>query len=116
MKKLFWSMIVLFLLVAPVLAQDATEQPTEEAGTMFSYDASAPLNLQVAGTEMRGDVTVKDITYSGPTREKPFSAYLVVPAGNGPFPGILYAHWYDPSTTTSNRTEFLDEAVMMAQT
>ncbi len=116
MKRLVWTMLVLLLLAAPVLAQDAAEQSTEEPTPMFTYDAGAPLNIQEVGTEMRGAVTVKDIAYSGPTREKPFNAYLVVPPGEGPFPGILYAHWYEPSSPTSNRTEFLDEAVMMAQT
>ena len=111
MKKLILLIVVSFLRFAPLLAHDATQ----EGSPMFDYDQSAPLNVQEVSSERRGDVTVKDITYHSPTRDQPLSAYLVAPPGDGPFPGILYAHWYEPSSTSSNRTEFLDEAVIMAQ-
>jgi dienelactone hydrolase len=93
----------------------ATAAPNQEApidpNTLFQYDNKAPLNVQVAGTEKRGDVTVQDVTFVG--LKDPIKAYIVSPAGSGPFAGILYVHWLgDPQTT--NRTEFLDEAVSLA--
>ena len=30
-------------------------------------------------------------------------------------PGVLFVHWYDPPDKTSNRTQFIDEAVTLAQ-
>jgi cephalosporin-C deacetylase-like acetyl esterase len=43
-------------------------------------------------------------------------ATLVDPAtpSAGPRPAILYLHWYEPPRPTSNRTEFLAEAVELA--
>src|SRR5579871_550036 len=120
MRKLVFALIFVLLLVAPVLAQDATPQATpasteEYMPTLFNYDQTAPLNVTVQKTEMQGNVTVKTISYPSPVTQKAITASLVVPAGTEPFPAIIYVHWYEPSADDSNRTEFLNEAVMMAQ-
>ena len=118
MKKLVLSLILLLLLVAPALAQDATPESTEatnDMSTLFSYDQSIPLGVKQTASEMRGNVTVNTISYPSPVTGKSIGAYLVVPPGKGPFPAILYVHWYEPSASDSNKTEFLDEAVSMAQ-
>lgn len=85
---------------------------------MFDYDDTAPLDIQQVSTEMRGDVTVQDITFAVPDGD-PIPAYLVLPPNAGSadanaFAGILYLHWYEPESPTSNRGQFLDEAVMLA--
>lgn len=58
---------------------------------------------------------VVDLSYASPGGRVP--AYLVLPAGPGPFPAIVYAHWRNTqhSPKTSNRSEFLDEAVVYAK-
>jgi cephalosporin-C deacetylase-like acetyl esterase len=63
---------------------------------------------------MREGVTIRDITYASPGSDTPIAAYLVVPAGDEPHPAILYAHWYERGAPNANRTQFVDEAVMMA--
>lgn len=79
---------------------------------LFDYDRSAPLDLKEVGIETRGGVTVRDITFVGGT--DPVKAYLVAPARAGSHAAILYVHWFgDPETT--NRTEFLNEAVALAE-
>jgi dienelactone hydrolase len=78
---------------------------------LFQYDNTAPLNIKEVGTEKRGDVTIHDITFIG--TKDPISAYIVTPSGSGPFAGILYVHWLGDAKTT-NRTEFLEEAVSLA--
>ncbi|MBC7812934.1 MAG: hypothetical protein H7175_17390 [Burkholderiales bacterium] len=87
---------------------------------MFDYDQNAPLEIEEVGTEMRGDVTVKDITYTSPVDGRPLSAYLVLPdaakaSADGTFPAVLYIHWYEQESPTANRTQFLDEALMLAE-
>ena len=96
----------LFLLIAAASrAQDTTHA--------FDYDAKAPLDIQEAGVEHRGDVAVHDISYASPKGGR-VPAYLVVPGGKGPFAAILWGHWYWPNSGFFNRKEFLDEAVVLA--
>ena len=42
-------------------------------------------------------------------------AELFLPEGAGPFPVILYVHWYEPESRDSNRSQFANEAVEMAK-
>ena len=42
-------------------------------------------------------------------------AELFLPEGEGPFPAILYVHWYEPESHNSNRSQFVNEAIEMAK-
>ena len=84
----------------------------ESSDAIFDYDHTAPLDAQEAGREIRDGVSIRDLTFS-PTGT-PVKAYLIAPAtGNGPHAAILYVHWLGEPKTT-NRTEFLEEAVTLA--
>jgi len=118
MRRLLGFCAALLLLALPVFAQDEPPPPPEEVVAMFEYDQTAPLDIQEVGTEMRGDVTVRDITFTVPEGD-PLPAYLVLPPGAADaaansFAGILYLHWYEPEAETSNRIQYLDEAVQLA--
>jgi len=84
----------------------------EEWLAAFEYNARLPLGMEELGVEQRDGVTIHDITFASPLEGK-IPAYLVMPQGEGPFPAVLYAHWYD--SDHSNRKEFLDESVSLAQ-
>lgn len=60
-------------------------------------------------------VTVRQLTYVQLDGSRN-AATLVSPAagGNAPQPAILFLHWYGPPSPTSNRTQFLPEAVELA--
>ena len=90
-----------------MLAQEA------EMVRHFDYDKNAPVDLKIAGTQKRGDVTVYDLTYASP-KGGVVPAYLVVPSGKGPFAGIIWGHWYWSNSDMRNRKQFLDEAVALA--
>ncbi|HEV7502000.1 MAG TPA: hypothetical protein VGQ33_18425 [Vicinamibacteria bacterium] len=92
-------------------AARADEATTQAA--LFRYDASADLKVQEIGVEKRGAVSVHDIRFSPLPGREPVKAYLVVPEGAGPFAGVLWVHWLGEPATT-NRTQFLDEAVGLA--
>ncbi|HEV2661672.1 MAG TPA: hypothetical protein VGU68_13775 [Ktedonobacteraceae bacterium] len=77
--------------------------------SLFDYDQSAPLDVDVVAEQKRGAVTVQDIAYASPKFGK-VTAYLVVPPGSGPFAGLLFVHWGQ-----GNREEFVDEAVALAE-
>lgn len=80
--------------------------------TAFEYRRSK-LDIKIKGTERRGDVTVKDITFAD-TMGGRTAAYLVESPGKASGPGVLFVHWYEPEAKDSNRTQFLDQAVELA--
>ena len=83
------------------------------AAGLFDYDASAPLDVRVTKSEMREGVEVRDITFANASGGRT-AAYLVVPAEGGAHPAALMAHWYSPEHPDSNRTQFLGQAVELA--
>ena len=94
----------------PALAADAEEFKAQRA--LFAYDATTPLSVVSKGVEKRAGVTIQDVTFNALTF-KDVAAYVVTPEGAGPFPGVLWVHWLGEPETT-NRTQFLDEAVKLA--
>lgn len=110
----------ILLSVSPVFAQESRDQLLHH----WDYDKSASLDIKQAGVQGRGDVMIHDISYSSPVGERAaavgpnggtVTAYLVVPAGKGPFPAVIYGHWCMPGSAKKNRTEFLDEAIVLGQ-
>jgi dienelactone hydrolase len=98
-----------FILLASTLSAQEIEP-----SRAFDYDQNAPLDIQEAGVEHRGDISVHDISYASPKGGR-VPAYLVVPPGKGPFAAVLWGHWYWPNSEFFNRKEFLEEAVVLAQ-
>jgi cephalosporin-C deacetylase-like acetyl esterase len=97
----------IFLFASTLFAQDTDLQ------RHFDYDQKAPLEIQEAGVEQRGEVAVHDLSYASPKGGR-VPAYLVVPKGKGPFAAILWGHWYQDGSEFLNRKEFLEEAVALA--
>ena len=83
----------------------------QELVHQFDYTTQKSLQKKEISVTVKNGVSIHDITYI--SQNKVVSAYLVVPAGNGPFAGILFMHWLD-SSLTANRTEFLNEAITLA--
>ncbi len=81
--------------------------------TLFDYDRNAPFDVKEMGVETRGGAVVHDLTFVG--TKTPIKAYLVAPASGGSDPqaAILWVHWLGEPETT-NRTQFLPEAVALA--
>jgi dienelactone hydrolase len=99
---------ILFFAATSLLAQDTG--PSRE----FDYDSKAPLDIQEAAVEHRGNVAIHDISYASPKGGR-VPAYLVVPQGKGPFAAVLWGHWYWQNSAYFNRKEFLEEAVVLAR-
>jgi len=107
--KLSLSVACLLLYNAVVFAQDP------ELVRRFDYDAKAPLDLKIIGSQKRGDSTVYDITYASP-KGGVVPAYLVVPAtGKGPFAAVVWGHWYWTNSEMRNRKQFLDRCHAQAR-
>jgi dienelactone hydrolase len=91
-------------------AVDGDEFKAQRA--LFNYDAALPLGARVKEVEKRLGATVLDLTFDALTG-KDVAAYVVTPEGKGPFAAVLWVHWLGEPETT-NRTEFLNEAVALA--
>lgn len=79
-------------------------------GVSFDYDKAKPVEIKMDP----GAVTVQQLTYAQIDGSRN-AATLVSPASAGRArPAILFLHWYEPPRPTSNRTEFLAEAVDLA--
>jgi dienelactone hydrolase len=111
--------ITLLLAPTPVLAQVAPELLHR-----WKYDQTLPLDVKQKAVQERKGVSIQDVTYESPVGDRgqavgpnggKVTAYLVVAGGKGPFPAVIYAHWCMPGSEKKNRTEFLDEAVALAQ-
>ncbi len=62
-----------------------------------------------------GDVRVRQVTYKQLDGSTNAATLVLPPSGTrGPSPAILFLHWYEPPRPTSNRTEFLAEAIELA--
>jgi dienelactone hydrolase len=95
----------------PVLAS-AAEPTSAPVSDLFAYDRAAPLNVLETGREVRDVALVRDITFV--PIDKPVKAYLVTPtSATGQQAAVLYVHWLGEPKST-NRTQFLDEAVALA--
>src|SRR5262249_48136264 len=95
------------------VASAASAQAGSGAGG-FDYDRTAPIDVQEIAVTKRGDIEVHDISYASPKGGR-VPAYLVVPPGKGPFAAVIWGHWYWGNSPARNRTEFLDEAVVLAK-
>jgi dienelactone hydrolase len=119
-RKAFLSVVVLLVVqVSPVCAQESYDQLLHH----WDYDKSASLNIKQAGIQERNGVSIYDISFTSPVSDRSaavgpnggaVSAYLVVPSGQGPFPAVIFGHWCMPGSDKKNRTEFLDEAIVLA--
>jgi predicted esterase len=93
-----------------------SQQPTAPATpdlARFGDPPPAP-EVNVASTQTDEGVTVIDLTIAD-AEPGETEAYLVLPAGaDARGPGILWFHWLESGSPSSNRTEFLDEARAMA--
>ncbi len=94
--------------MASVLALLLMQTPPDPA-RLFDYDRDAAVDLRVSSEEIVDGVKVQDVSYLS-ARKGRVPGFLVLPAGEGPFAGIVYMHWGQ-----GDRTEFLSEAVVLAK-
>src|SRR5689334_6827874 len=80
----------------------------------FSYDAAAPLNVQVKSHRTVSGVTLSDITFAS-SAGRTVHGELAVPVKRSAHRGaVLFVHWLgDPETT--NLSEFRGDALQIAK-
>ena len=78
---------------------------------LFEYDRRVSFDVQRVSSYLRGTATLADVTYMG-ANDVQLPAYLVTPAGKGPFAGVIWMGW--TGDYSQIRQEFVDEAMDMA--
>jgi dienelactone hydrolase len=91
------------------LAPPPQRAPAGDPARFFDYDTNAAIDVRVSSEESVEGVTVEDIHYAS-ARKGRVPGYLVRPAGEGPFAGVVFMHWGQ-----GDRTEFLSEAILLAK-
>ncbi|MEQ9405615.1 MAG: hypothetical protein RIM99_18645 [Cyclobacteriaceae bacterium] len=110
-KGMLLMLFFLFVFCAGNAQEQNFTQSFEERKALFSYE-NTDFDVRETGSEKRGTVTIRDITFTARPGNDPVRAYLVIPEGSGPFAGILWGHWLGHHT--SDRDQYLDEAVELA--
>lgn len=107
------ALAAVFALATAAPFASGSEPVAPAAPALFDYDRDAPLEMRVLDTATENDAILRDIAFAGVNG--PIKAYLVRPAtaATDSLAAILYVHWLG-SPSTTNRTEFLHEAVALA--
>jgi dienelactone hydrolase len=110
MRKLSWVLIpMLWLLPISVSRAEDQDKAPAEWKQYFEYDKTAPLDIERSVLEEEKDLKVYELTYTSPKGGR-VDALLVVPTGDGPYPGIVFAHW-----GLGTYYEYLPEAKLYAR-
>jgi len=118
MKRRLLSLLLLLGCSTPAPPASTSTAPAPGTSTA-AYQARfptppGPLDVQVLSTGQHGPVSVVELTYRGAPGKAPVRAVLVRPTAQGTGRvGLLWVHWLGEPATT-NRTEFLDEAIQLA--
>lgn len=80
----------------------------------FKYDPDFPLDIRDVATRINTGAVVREFTFATPFNRRR-AAFMVGPEEEqGPLPLILFVHWYETEASDSNRTQFLPEAIKLA--
>lgn len=78
-------------LFAALLAVPAQAAETEPPVHLFDYDAQVSLDVELTPFGEEDGITIYNVSYASPAGGR-VTGRLYVPAGPGPFAGIVYAH------------------------
>jgi cephalosporin-C deacetylase-like acetyl esterase len=80
------------------------------------YDNESPpsAELKVHRSDTRQGVEIFDFSFVGPVSGR-VPGTLTVPTANGKFPVILFGHWMMEGSPMRNRSEFLEEAIVLSK-
>ncbi|MGE0554455.1 MAG: hypothetical protein AB7R55_13585 [Gemmatimonadales bacterium] len=114
-----WPSLLLTLSVGLGPPASAQLQPADESAlAVFQYDRSAPLRLTDSLLRIEHGVAIHEISFASPKGGRA-TGLLLVPAGPGPFPGVVVQHGapgrVDSSLIAVLRTHVMANAMAVAQ-
>ena len=98
----------LFLLASVTTVQAAGE-------LSFEYSRDKPIDLRETGVREQDGVMLRDITYASLDGGRNAATIISRKSTTGPRPAVLFVHWYGPPAPTSNRTQFIPDAIDLAK-
>jgi len=110
----FFTLGLVLALVSVSPGSALSQSPASNPKPSFAYKKSAAFDVKEESRKEEGGVVIRDVNYAAHTRGRGrIRAYLVAPAGKGPFAGVLFFHWL--GEPNGDRNEFLSEAVALAK-
>ncbi|HEY7476468.1 MAG TPA: alpha/beta fold hydrolase [Vicinamibacterales bacterium] len=99
-----------------VLIAAASALAHAQATLTFEDARRPPLDVKETGRREQGNAVLRDLSYAMLDGSARNNATLIEPrtAGTGARPAVLFVHWYGPPRPTSNRTQFIPDAVDLA--
>ena len=85
------------------------------ADVSFDYEQSRPLDVQVTGSREKDGGLLRDISYASLVSGRNAATVVAPKEGTDSKPGVLFVHWYGPPQPTSNRTQFIPDAIELAK-
>ena len=109
-----WGVGALVLVVASCSSTSGSPVPTPSTNPLVARfgTGGSPPAVNERSTESDRGVSVTDLSFGDGADTT--DAYLVKPDGAESAAGILFFHWVEYGSPTSNRTEFLEEAKDLA--
>jgi cephalosporin-C deacetylase-like acetyl esterase len=86
----------------------------DQLRALFEYDRAKPAHENLSLKSERDGVGIFDFSFDSPVQGR-VPGLLVRPTGKGAFAVVLYGHWMMRGSPFRNKTEFLEEAVIMAR-
>jgi cephalosporin-C deacetylase-like acetyl esterase len=113
-QRIRLPLLLVILICAWSQATASSLKPKDEGASLFAYDRSVAFDLKEVSAREQDGVRIRDVDYAAYTQGRGrIKAYLVRPAGRGPFAGVLFFHWL--GRPNGDRNEFLNEAVALAR-
>lgn len=87
-----------------------------QATLTFEDSRKPPLDVKETSRREQGGAVLRDVSYAmldAGVRNNATIVEAKTPA-SGPRPAVLFVHWYGPPRPTSNRTQFIPDAVDLA--
>ncbi len=114
--KVIGIIFLVNLLISGLYQKFTCQAGSLDLAQLLTYQAEKPFNLSVTSAEEKQGVIIRDVTFDNASDNKQTQAYLVLPKkAAGLCAGILFVHWYEPHSSNSNRTQFLNEAKDLAK-
>lgn len=104
--------LTLSILAASVFVPDAWPHLRQ---VDFDHYGSSPLAVEVTADRQQAGVVFLDITYRETDGSRNTATVVTPKSPTASRPGLLFVHWYEPEASTSNRSQFVPDALALAK-